>query len=75
MEENTIKIYVPLLEEGVDTARPTQAIPLENGLYKLLPTTDYDPEDEIWEFLPDSIVKAVNTTDDKGLSILLAVAP
>lgn len=75
MEKDTIKIYVQLLEEGVDTARPTQAIPLEGGTYKLLPTEDYDPEDEIWEFLPGSVVKALNTTDDKGHSILLAIAP
>ena len=51
------KVYVQLLEEGTPTARPTEAIELEGGLFQLLPTKDYDPEDEVWEFLPGSIVK------------------
>jgi hypothetical protein len=74
MREDTVKVYVQLLEEGVDTARPTKAVPLESGKFKLLPTEDYDPEDEVWEFLPYSIVRTVSTTDDKGNNILLAVS-
>ncbi len=74
MPSNTIKMYVQLLDEGDITARPTQAIPIGNGTFRLLPTKNYDPEDEVWEFLPGSIVRALNTTDDKGRSILLAVA-
>lgn len=53
----TTEIFVPLLEEGTPTIRPTQAIPLGNGTYKVLPTPDYDPEDEVWEFLPGSVVQ------------------
>ena len=34
----TIEIYVPLLEEGTPTIRPTQAIPLGGDLYKILAT-------------------------------------
>lgn len=71
--EKTVKIYIQLLEEGTPTARPTQAIPLSNGLYKMLPTPNYNPESEIWEFLPGSIVKCIQTTDDKGNNMLLAV--
>ena len=57
----TVEIYVVLLEEGTDTIRGTQAIPLGNDLYKLLPTPHYDPEDEIWEFLPGTVVRGVVT--------------
>lgn len=71
--EKTETIFVQLLEEGTDTARGTQAVRLGDGLFKLLPTDNYDPEDEIWEFLPGSIVKCKATTDDKGNGILLAV--
>jgi hypothetical protein len=53
----TTTIYVQLLEEGTDTWRPTQAIAMGNSLFKLLPTPNYDPENEVWEFLPESIVR------------------
>jgi len=56
-KSKTVKVYVNLLEEGVPTLRPTQAVPLGNDIYKLLPAIDYDPNDEIWEFLPNSIVR------------------
>ena len=71
--EKTVKIYIQVLEEGTDTARGTQAVDLGGGVYKILPTPNYDPEDEIWEFLPGSFVKCIVTTDDKGNDILLAV--
>ncbi len=50
----TVEIYVVLLEEGTDTIRATEAIPLGNDRYELLPTAKYDPEDEVWEFPPGS---------------------
>lgn len=50
-------IYIKLLEEGAIAYRPTQAEEVEPGLYKVLPTENYDPEDEIWEFLPGTIVR------------------
>jgi hypothetical protein len=71
--EKTTMIYIQLFEEGTDTWRGTQAIELGDGLFKILPTDNYDPEDEVWEFLPGSIVKCVTTKDDKGNDILLAV--
>ncbi len=64
MEQETVKIYVPLLEEGTPTVRGTQAIPLGGDLYKVLPTPKYDPEDEIWEFLPGSVVRCDIAHDD-----------
>ncbi len=59
MDSKTVEIFVPLLDEGVPTVRGTMAIPLGKDLYRVLPTPNYDPEDEIWEFLPDSIVRCV----------------
>jgi hypothetical protein len=50
-------IFVRLLNEGTEVSRPTEAVDFGNGLLKLLPTPDYDPEDETWEFPPGSIVR------------------
>lgn len=72
MTKHTVQIYVVLLEEGTDTIRPTQAIVVGEGLYKLLPTPKYDPEDEIWEFPPGSIVKAQVKRSYDGDVILIA---
>ncbi len=62
VEEKTITVFVPLCDEGTPTLRPTQAIPLGGDLYKILPTPDYDPEDETWEFLPGSVVRCDRIT-------------
>jgi len=69
----TIKIFVELLDEGTPTMRGTQAIDLGNGLYEVLPTPDYDPEDEVWEFLPGSVVMLEKRVGYPG-EYLLAVA-
>lgn len=53
----TETVYVKLLNEGSDAWRPTQAEVIKPKTYKLLPTENYDPEDEEWEFLPGTIVK------------------
>lgn len=50
-------VYVELLDEGVTCARPTLAEPLPNGEFRLLPTADYDPADEHWEFPPLTVVR------------------
>jgi hypothetical protein len=42
-----VKFFVYLLEEGTDVWRPTEAVPIGDGLFKILPTPDYDSEDEI----------------------------
>jgi hypothetical protein len=52
-----IKIFVPLLDEGTDVARPTEAKLVGSEEYLVLPTPDYDPELEHWEFPPGSIVR------------------
>lgn len=53
----TVEIHVRLLGEGTECSRPTQAQDLGNGLFKVLPTPNYDPEDEVWEFPPESVVR------------------
>jgi hypothetical protein len=50
-------VYVQLLDEGVDVVRPVEAEVLAGGLYRLLPPEEgYNPEVEVWEFPPYSIV-------------------
>jgi len=48
-------VYVKLLEEGTNTWRPVPAEDLGQRRYRLLPTDDYDPENEAWEFLPGTV--------------------
>lgn len=55
-DSDTELIYVPLLNEGVPVLRPTRGRLVGGGEYFVLPTQDYDPEDETWEFPPGSVV-------------------
>lgn len=57
----TTTVYVRLLDEGTDVFRPTEAEQRPDGNYKLLPTRDYDPDDEHWEFLPGQVVRCERT--------------
>lgn len=72
-ENSTIELYVRLLDEGTDCSRPTRGISVGNGFFKLLPTRDYNPDDEHWEFLPGSLVR-VKEVRNSGGAYLLAVA-
>ena len=66
-----ITVQVRLLEEGTEVSRPTQALSLREGLYKILPTPNYDPNDEIWQFPPGSIIRILEKTDN-GKSYFIA---
>ncbi len=66
----TTQIYIPLTDEAAYS--PTQAIILANGFFEVLVSSDYDPEAEIWEFLPGSIVRC-EEREHKGKRFLLAV--
>jgi hypothetical protein len=59
------------LGEGTDVLRPTHGLMLKNGFYKVLPTHDYDPEDEDWEFIPGSVVRCLLETHE-GQQLLVA---
>ncbi len=61
---NTKTIYVELLEEGTPVMRPAQGEALGGDVYRVLPTFDYDPEEEHWAFAPGSIVRCVKEVKD-----------
>ena len=69
-ENSIVEIHVRLLEEGTDCSRPTQGVVLGNGLFKLLPTNDYNAGDEHWEFPPGSIVRAKEVRGVDGIYLL-----
>ena len=69
-----VRIHVRLLDEGTEVSRPTEALNLGNGLFRILPSRDYDPEDESWEFPPGSIVRCEKRLGSSG-EYLLAVKP
>lgn len=71
---NPVEIYVQLLREGTPVFRPTRAIPLGKGRYRVLATENYDPEDELWEFPPGNIVCGQLKRLD-GDTVLVAVSP
>jgi hypothetical protein len=52
-----VTIYIPLLNEGTMVARPTRGVKLSENVYRVLATPEYDPNDEAWEFPPESIVE------------------
>lgn len=68
-----VSMYVNLLDEGAPCARPTRAVALGGGLFELLATEDYDPNEEHWEISPGSVVRGVES-DLKGETHLSAVA-
>ena len=70
-DSGTSTIFVSLLDEGTTVLRPTQGLRVRDELYEVLPTCDYDPEDEHWEFPPGSIVRCV-AVDHEGERILVA---
>jgi hypothetical protein len=72
MAENLQIVYVPLLDEGTTVSRPTQARHIQADLFEILPTPDYNPDDEHWQFLPHSIVQCAKQNDTL---IAIALAP
>jgi len=61
-----VTIYVRLLDEGTEVSRPTQAIDLGGDRFRLIATPDYDPENETWEFLPDTEVRGEIRSSEVG---------
>ncbi len=62
-------IYIPLLDEGVDVVRPTQAIEQGLNIFRVLPTDGYDEDVETWAFVPGSVVECVE--EQRGARRLL----
>jgi hypothetical protein len=71
---DTFTIYINLLNEGVPVGRPTQGRLIRDMVFEVLPTDNYDPEDEDWEFLPGKIVKCIKKfSTSLGRDILVAI--
>lgn len=64
-------VYIPLLNEGTPTFRPTNGIEMGDDYYKVLPTKNYNPEDEEWEFPPGTVVKCQKEIRE-GQEVLIA---
>lgn len=62
-----IDVCVELLDEGSEGWRLTKALHIGNGYYKLLLPPKYDPEDELWAFLPGDIVRSEQVPSSFGL--------
>ena len=71
MGSDSDTIYIQLFDEGTTTWRPTLGVPLGNELYQVLATPRYEFADEVWEFLPGSVVRCVVEVRD-GESYLFA---
>jgi hypothetical protein len=52
-----IELHVRLLNERTEAFRPTRALKLGGGLFKLVASPDYDSGGEIWEHLPGATVR------------------
>ena len=59
MDSNTdrMPVYVALLGEGTGVWRPVKAVCLGSDHFILIRPSDYDCDDEKWEFLPGTIVR------------------
>ena len=65
-------IYVKLLDEGSVAYRPVESIEISHNCFKINCNEIYDPEDEHWEFLPNSIVEVEEKVTDEGEEFLVA---
>ncbi len=72
--KDRVRVYVRLLDEGTDVSRPTDALDLGNGQFELLPTPDYDAENETWEFPPGSLVRCEKRSGAKGEYLLASAS-
>jgi len=66
-------IYVYLLNESVDVYRPVDALPVGEGVFKILEFPKFSDLDEIWEFPPGSLVTCAEEILD-GERVLIARA-
>ncbi len=69
-----IELHVRLLNNGPEVFRPTRALKLGGGLFKLVASPDYHSRDEIWELLPGATVRVELHRGAKG-DFPLAVRP
>jgi hypothetical protein len=68
-----VRIFVALMDEGVDVWRPVQARSLGGGLYRII-GVDGDTNDETWQFPAGAVVKCEHGQFADGRSGMTAVA-
>ena len=59
MSTDSVRIYVPLLDEGTDVFRPATGVFVGPDTVRIDTPDGYDPDDEAWEFPPGSEVVCV----------------
>jgi hypothetical protein len=69
---NTETIFVYLKDEGTDVWRPTLGRRVSHMVFEVLATSDYDLENETWEFVPGVLVECEERILG-GASVLVAV--
>ena len=68
------QLYVRLLDEGVTVWRPVPASKVAADTYVIERPSDYDPDDEHWEFPPGTTVVGERRVTSVG-EIIAAVRP
>jgi hypothetical protein len=66
------KIYIQLLNEGTKVYRPVSAFEIGNNVYEVQDREIYNPDDEVWEFIPGTFV-IVEEQNHDGEIILVAI--
>lgn len=65
-------IYIQLLNEGTKVYRPVPASEIETNVYKIGGHQLYNTDDELWEFIPGTVVVVEEQTLE-GETVLIAV--
>lgn len=65
-------IYIQLLNEGSVAYRPVSAYEIGNNIFKVDGSDIYDPDDEEWEFPPETYVLVEEQIKD-GKNVLIAI--
>lgn len=64
------RIYVLILNEGIDVWRPVDALQISEGIYKIAESNQYDASDEEWEFRPGDIVLCQERSLDSRIELV-----
>lgn len=65
---NTVKIYVSLLDDGLEVWRPVQAEHLHDNVYRIA-TQPYDRAAESWEYEPGDVVLCEDVESEDRLIV------
>jgi hypothetical protein len=65
-------IYVRLIDEGTPVYRPVPSFQISQNVYKIGNQLIYNPNDEKWEFPPNTIVRVMEMCLS-GNTVLVAV--